>query len=175
MTQVDNKTGIDPLDLRRAFGRFGTGVTVITTLSQSGQQVGITANSFNTVSLDPPIVLWSLSSASPNLAAFQSSGHFIVNVLTLKQLDISKRFSQRSTDKFAGVEFTQGIHGIAALSDCAATIECAVVSTQVVGDHVLFLGKVERYAHMHAEPLLFYNGKYMQGVDFSQNPEPNKH
>jgi flavin reductase (DIM6/NTAB) family NADH-FMN oxidoreductase RutF len=167
MTKTDGKSGIDPLDLRRAFGRFGTGVTVITTQSKEGARVGITANSFNTVSLDPPIVLWSLSSKSPNLEAFQSSGYFIVNVLTLDQLDISKQFSKPSNDKFLGIECTEGINGIAALSGCAATIECSVVSTQVVGDHVLFLGKVERYAHRQSDPLLFYNGKYIKGVDLA--------
>jgi flavin reductase (DIM6/NTAB) family NADH-FMN oxidoreductase RutF len=167
MKKTDGASAIDPLDLRRAFGRFGTGVTVITTQSKDGQRVGITANSFNTVSLEPPIVLWSLASASPNLEAFQHAGYFIVNVLTLDQLEISKRFSKHASDKFTGIEFTPGINGIAALSGCAATIECSVVSTQAVGDHVLFLGKVERYAHMHADPLLFYNGKYIKGMDIS--------
>ena len=167
MTQVNGKSGIDPLDLRRAFGRFGTGVTVITTRSKQDTQVGITANSFNTVSLDPPIVLWSLASASPNLESFHDSGYFIVNVLTLSQLEVSKRFSKSSNNKFSGVEYTLGINGIAALVGCAATIECSVVSTQKVGDHVLFIGKVERYSHMHADPLLFYNGKYIKGVDLS--------
>jgi flavin reductase (DIM6/NTAB) family NADH-FMN oxidoreductase RutF len=165
MRKTGDISGIDPLDLRRAFGRFGTGVTVITTLSKQGTKIGITANSFNTVSLDPPIVLWSLSNKSPNMDAFSNSGRFVINVLTVDQLNLSNQFSKPSEDKFAGVEYSPGIDGMPVLAGCAATIECAVVNQHVVGDHVLFLGQVEHYAHKHADPLLFFNGKYMQGVD----------
>jgi flavin reductase (DIM6/NTAB) family NADH-FMN oxidoreductase RutF len=165
-----NKSDIDPLDLRRAFGRFGTGVTVITTRAQDGTPVGITANSFNTVSLVPPIVLWSLAAISPSLALFRASGHFAVNVLTLDQIELSRQFSRSSPDKFAGVAYTDGLHGAPIISSCAATIECTLVSEQVVGDHVLFLGQVQRYAHENAAPLLFFNGKYMQGTDLPSHP-----
>jgi flavin reductase (DIM6/NTAB) family NADH-FMN oxidoreductase RutF len=156
---------IDPLDLRRAFGRFGTGVTVVTSRALDGTRVGITANSFNTVSLNPPIVLWSLSLNSPSLPTFRATGHFVVNVLSLDQIDLSKRFSRPAEDKFAGVACTEGLHGDPILAGCSASIECSVLSEQVVGDHVLFLGQVKRYAHVNAAPLLFFNGKYIQGVD----------
>ena len=165
MTSGSTHRDMDPLDLRRAFGRFGTGVTVITTCTVDGARVGVTANSFNTVSLDPPIVLWSLACTSPNLQIFRCSGHFAVNVLTLQQIELSRQFSRASADKFAGVEFTDGLQGAPLLADCAATIECAVMNERVVGDHVLFLGRVVRYAHSNASPLLFFNGKYIQGVD----------
>jgi flavin reductase (DIM6/NTAB) family NADH-FMN oxidoreductase RutF len=155
---------IDPLDMRRAFGRFGTGVTVVTSRAADGTRVGITANSFNTVSLNPPIVLWSLSLTSPSLPIFRATGHFVVNVLTLEQIELSKRFSRPSEDKFAGVAYTEGLHGAPVLAGCAASIECSVVNEHVVGDHVLFLGQVKRYAHENAAPLLFFNGKYIQGV-----------
>ena len=154
-------------DLRQAFGRFGTGVTVVTTRLLDGSRVGVTVNSFNTVSLEPPIVLWSLSLTSPSLKSFQAAGHFAVNVLTLEQLELSRRFSRPAEDKFAGVEFSDGLRGVPMLAGCAATIECAVVNEQVVGDHVLFLGQVERYAYGQAAPLLFFNGKYMQGMDLT--------
>jgi flavin reductase (DIM6/NTAB) family NADH-FMN oxidoreductase RutF len=159
------QSDIDPLDLRRAFGRFGTGVTVITTCAADGTRVGVTANSFNTVSLNPPIVLWSLAARSPSLATFRATGHFAVNVLALEQIDLSRQFSRSGTDKFAGVAFTSGLHGAPILAGCAATIECTVVNEHIVGDHVLFLGQVVRYAHENAAPLLFFNGKYIQGVD----------
>jgi flavin reductase (DIM6/NTAB) family NADH-FMN oxidoreductase RutF len=165
MSPVNTRSGIDPKDLRQAFGRFGTGVTVITTRAPDGARIGVTANSFNTVSLEPPIVLWSLSIASPSLELFRAAGHFAVNVLTLDQLDLSRRFSRPAEDKFAGVEFSDGLGGAPVLAGCAATIECVVVNEHVVGDHVLFLGRVERYAYEHAAPLLFFNGKYIQGVD----------
>ncbi|MGA8513144.1 MAG: flavin reductase family protein [Burkholderiaceae bacterium] len=164
MKPKTSKSEIDPLDLRRAFGRFGTGVTVITTRAADGVPVGITANSFNTVSLAPPIVLWSLSAASMSLAIFRTTRHFAVNVLTLEQIELSRRFSRPSQDKFAGVAYTDGLHGAPILAGCAASIECTVLSEQVVGDHVLFLGQVDHYAHENAAPLLFFNGKYIQGV-----------
>lgn len=165
MTLMNSQSGIDSQDLRQAFGRFGTGVTVITTRAPDGARIGVTANSFNTVSLDPPIVLWSLSIKSPSLEGFRTAGHFAVNVLTLEQLDLSRRFSRPAEDKFAGVEFSDGLGGVPVIAGCAATIECAVVDEHVVGDHVLFLGQVARYAYEHAAPLLFFNGKYIQGVD----------
>lgn len=161
---------IDPLDLRRAFGRFGTGVTVITTRAADGTRVGITANSFNTVSLNPPIVLWSLAATALSLPIFRATAHFAVNVLTLQQIELSKRFSRSAEDKFAGVVYTDGLHGAPILAGCAASIECSVLSEQTVGDHVLFLGQVQRYAHENAAPLLFFNGKYIQGVPLDAAP-----
>jgi flavin reductase (DIM6/NTAB) family NADH-FMN oxidoreductase RutF len=155
---------LDPLDLRRAFGRFGTGVTVITTRTPDGARLGLTANSFNTVSLEPPIVLWSLSGDSPSLEGFQSAGRFAVNVLAHNQLELSHRFARPSPDRFAGVDFADGLGGVPVLKGCVATIECSIVNTQGVGDHVLFLGQVERFAHDNAAPLLFCNGQYLHGV-----------
>jgi flavin reductase (DIM6/NTAB) family NADH-FMN oxidoreductase RutF len=165
MNSADIKNGFDSKDLRQAFGRFGTGVTVITTRAPDGRRIGITANSFNTVSLEPPIVLWSLSIASPNLQAFSAAGRFAVNVLALEQIDLSRRFSRPSEDRFAGVEFSEGPAGVPVLTGCAATIECTIHLEQVVGDHVLFLGQVERYSYAHAAPLLVLNGQYMRGAD----------
>lgn len=170
MKPAENNITIDPLDLRRAFGRFGTGVTVITTRAPDGTRLGVTANSFNTVSLEPPIVLWSLSDQSPSLAGFRAAGRFVVNVLTLDQIELSQRFSRPAADKFAGVAFSDSLGGMPVLEGCAATIECAVVNHQVVGDHVLFLGQVERYAYEHASPLLFCNGEYLQGIGLGNAP-----
>jgi flavin reductase (DIM6/NTAB) family NADH-FMN oxidoreductase RutF len=155
----------DAADLRRAFGRFGTGVTVITTRTADGLRAGVTANSFNTVSLDPPIVLWSLSIRSPSLPLFRVAGHFVVNVLTVDQLDLSQRFARPTADKFAGVAFSEGWAGAPVLTGCAATLECDVVDEHAVGDHVLFLGQVRQFAHGQAAPLLFFNGRYGQGID----------
>jgi len=161
---AESQIAIDTLDLRRAFGRFGTGVTVITSRAPDGTRVGVTANSFNTVSLAPPIVLWSLSDQSPSLASFRAAGRFVVNVLALDQIELSHRFSRPAADKFAGVAFSESLGGMPVLGGCAATIECAIVNIHAVGDHVLFLGQVERYAYEQADPLLFCNGQYLQGV-----------
>lgn len=170
MTLTNPGSDIDRKDLRQALGRFGTGVTVITTRAPGGARIGVTANSFNTVSLEPPIVLWSLSILSPSLELFRSAGHFVVNVLTLDQIDLCLRFSRPAEDRFAGVKFSDGLAGVPVLAGCAATIECTVLNEHVVGDHVLFLGQVERYAYEHAAPLLFFNGKYLQGVDLMATP-----
>ena len=161
---AENSRALDPLDLRRAFSRFGTGVTVITTRSPAGAPLGLTANSFNTVSLEPPIVLWSLSDKSPSLAAFRSAGRFVVNVLALDQLALSHRFARAAPDKFAGITYSDGLGGMPVLKGCIATIECSIVKIQEVGDHLLFLGQVESYAYEHAEPLLLCAGQYLQGV-----------
>lgn len=164
MKAADIKSEIDPLDLRRALGHFGTGVTVITTRTFDGTRVGVTANSFNTVSLEPPIVLWSLATKSPNLDNFRNAGRFVVNVLALHQVDLSSRFSRPSPDKFAGVEYADGLGGLPVLKGCTASIECAVINSHTVGDHVLFLGRVERYTYQDAAPLLFHNGKYIEAA-----------
>lgn len=160
----------DPRDLRRAFGRFGTGVTVVTTRSFDGVRVGVTANSFNTVSLEPPIVLWSLASRSPNLDNFRQAGRFVVNVLAREQVDLSQRFSRPAPDKFAGVAHHDGLGGLPVLEGCVAAIECVTLNSHVIGDHVLFLGRVERYAYGDAAPLLFCNGQYLDAK--ALNPSP---
>lgn len=160
---------MDTLDLRRAFSRFGTGVTVVTTRTPEGQRLGVTASSFNTVSLAPPIVLWSLAERSPSLAGFRAAGRFVVNVLALEQLALAQRFARpapaQASDKFVGVECRAGLHGQPVLAGCAASIECRIVGDQTVGDHVLFLGAVERYADVAAAPLLFCSGQFQRGVN----------
>lgn len=153
---------LDPRDLRRAFGRFGTGVTVVTTRTFAGVRVGVTANSFSTVSLQPPIVLWSLASRSPNLDNFREAGRFVVNVLARDQVALSDRFSRPADDRFADVAHHEGLGGLPVLEGCVAAIECVTLNSHLVGDHMLFLGRVERYAYADAEPLLFCNGRYLE-------------
>lgn len=153
---------LDPRDLRRAFGRFGTGVTIVTTRTFAGVRVGVTANSFSTVSLQPPIVLWSLASHSPNLDNFREAGRFVVNVLSREQVALSDRFARPADDRFADVAYHEGLGGLPVLDGCVAAIECVTLNSHVVGDHRLFLGRVERYAYADAEPLLFCNGQYQE-------------
>src|SRR3546814_6967403 len=112
MKIIEETEAIDTDDLRRAFGRFGTGVTVVTTCLPGLRRAGVTANSFNTVSLNPPIVLWSLSSRSPSLDAFRAAGRFVVNVLTQDQLPLSVQFARSAPDKFEGVAFSEGLGGL---------------------------------------------------------------
>lgn len=170
MHATETTTHLDPLELRRVFGRFATGVTVITSRTPDGIRLGVTANSFNTVSLTPPIVLWSLSAQSPSLAGYRAAGRFVVNVLALDQLTLSQRFSRPAPDRFAGVDVRDSPDGQPVLAGCSASIECRVLSDQRVGDHVLFLGQVERFTHRAAAPLLFCGGQYQQGVGLAPAP-----
>ena len=152
----------DKRDLRTALGSFGTGVTVVTSGNSQSRLVGVTANSFSSVSLEPPIVLWSLVSSSPSLEVFDATGRFVINVLALEQMNLSKQFSKTLEDKFAGVEYTEGLGDLPVIQNCVATFECKTIQRTVVGDHVLFLGQVENYIYENRTPLLFCQGNYMQ-------------
>jgi len=149
-----------PLALRAALGRFATGVTIITCTGPGGAPVGLTANSFSALSLDPPLVLWSLRQASTSLPAFDAASHFAVNVLADSQVELSRRFASPVADKFAEGLWAGGLGGAPVLGGCAAVFECEVASRQVAGDHVLFIGRVLRLADLSVAPLLFQGGHY---------------
>ncbi|WP_062310748.1 flavin reductase family protein [Polynucleobacter sinensis] len=155
----------DSRELRNVLGCFGTGVTVVTTVANSGERIGLTANSFSSVSLDPPIVLWSLGKQSRNLSVFQESGRFVINVLGVDQLHLSNQFAKPSDDRFAGVEHSAGLGGLPVIHGCAANIECETLSAQEVGDHILFLGKIVRYSYLKKDTLLFCNGAYAKAIE----------
>jgi flavin reductase (DIM6/NTAB) family NADH-FMN oxidoreductase RutF len=169
---MTTQTPMDTTDLRRALGRFGTGVTIVSTLDAQGVPTGVTANSFSSVSLDPPIVLWSLRRASPSLAAFDATGRFVINVLALEQVELSRRFASPVADKFAGVGHTRGLGGLPVVEGCAAVFECRTEQRLEVGDHVLFLGLVEAYGHQVGPTLLYCQGQYAQGVNLETPPPP---
>ena len=154
----------DSRELRNVLGCFGTGVTVVTTLDEGGNKVGLTANSFSSVSLDPPIVLWSLSKQSKSLNAFMSCSRFVINVLSMEQLPLSNQFSKPAEDRFVGVSTRKGLGDLPVIDDCAANIECKAISSQEVGDHILFLGQIERYNYLKKDTLLFCNGNYAKAV-----------
>lgn len=150
----------DPRDLRQAFGRFATGVTVVTFRLADGRRVGLTANSFASVSLDPPLVSWNYRRASPHLEAVLSCRHFLVHVLAADQIDLSQRMARPADDKFAGLPLQDGLGGTPRIAGSLATFECEMWKTVDAGDHVIFLGKVVRYEHADGEPLVFVNGRY---------------
>ena len=152
--------GPDPHHLRQALGRFATGVTIVTCLDTHGQPVGLTANSFNALSLDPPLILWSLRLKSPSLAAFASASHFTVNVLAQDQLALSRHFARGGADKFALGTWTPGLGGSPALAGCVARFECERHGAQEAGDHMLFIGQVCRTHQSADAPLLFHGGRY---------------
>jgi 3-hydroxy-9,10-secoandrosta-1,3,5(10)-triene-9,17-dione monooxygenase reductase component len=146
--------------LRNALGRFATGVTLVTCLDAHGRPVGLTVNSFTALSLEPPLVLWSLRSVSPSLSAFEAARYFAVNVLSERQLALSRRFASPVADKFDHGEWHVGEGGVPVLNEAAAVFECEIHSQQVAGDHVLFIGSVLRFADGGQPPLVFHAGRY---------------
>lgn len=154
---------IDPKVLRAALGTFPTGVAIITTRGPDGRPVGLTCNSFNSVSLDPPLVSWGLRLASSSLEAFRLAPAFAVNILAEDQAGLSSRFASRDVaDKFEGVAWSEGLGGSAVIDGCVASFECEKFAEHVAGDHVLFLGKVVRFDHAgRSDSMVFYRGAYM--------------
>ncbi len=153
-------TTFDTRALRNALGRFATGVTIVTCLDAQGQPMGLTANSFSALSLDPPMVLWALRCSSLSLAAFTAAPGFVVNVLAEDQVDLSRHFASPLDSKFVHGVWTAGAHGLPLLQGCAAVFQCDLVSHQVAGDHVLFIGRVTCISEAPVPPLLFQAGHY---------------
>ena len=162
---------LDRRDFRHALGQFATGVTVVTARTADGRRVGVTVNSFTSVSLDPPLVLWSLSRQAPSLADFTHAAYFGVNVLAANQHHLSRQFSTPLPDKFSGVEFTEGPAGVPLLSGVNAHFVCRNVRQYDGGDHVIFLGEVEDYKYNDGEPLVFHSGRYRLATRHPDIPE----
>jgi len=150
---------------RAALGAFATGVTIVTTRSTTGEDIGLTANSFNSVSLDPPMVLWSLARKSLSLPAFLESGYFAVHVLAASQEDLSITFATRGADKFSGLALTRGASGIPLLTGCSALFQCKTAFNYEGGDHVIFVGEVQEFEHFNRPPLVFHSGRYAVAVE----------
>jgi flavin reductase (DIM6/NTAB) family NADH-FMN oxidoreductase RutF len=153
----------DARDFRDALGTFATGVCIVTARGADGAPVGLTVNSFSSVSLEPPLVLWSQSLYAQSLPAFQAASHFVVNVLAADQVELSKRFAGEHDDRFLDVEHIVPDHGAPVIMGCAAHFECRNEARYYGGDHIIFLGRVERYAHSRKPTLLFCRGRYMHG------------
>jgi flavin reductase (DIM6/NTAB) family NADH-FMN oxidoreductase RutF len=151
---------MDAAALRSALGRFTTGVTIVSCVDAAGVRVGLTANSFQSLSLSPPLVLWSLQRSSPSVEAFVAARHFAVNVLAEAQVDLSRRFASRRNDKFDEGAWAPGSTGAPVLSGCAAVFECETVSHQEAGDHLLFIGRVVALVEAPVPPLVFQAGHY---------------
>lgn len=153
-------TEVDTKQLRNCFGKFATGVTVITTVAADGTPVGLTVNSFSSLSLDPPMILWSLVKTSSNREVLEQATHFVVNVLASDQMDVSNQFARPAEDKFAGIETVPGETGIPLIANTVAHLECRKVMTYEGGDHIIFIGEVEHFDANGKPPLLFASGQY---------------
>lgn len=152
---------IDPRDFRRALGQFPTGVTIITTVDEAGEPIGVTASSFNSVSIDPALVLWSVDKRAFSAAIFRSAQHFAVNVLASDQMDLSNRFASRGEDKFKDIAWAAGAGGCPILPEVAARFECLTWNVYEGGDHLIIVGQVLHYAYdAERMPLVFAKGAY---------------
>lgn len=150
----------DATALRHAFGRFATGVTVVTTVDSHGAPVGLTVNSFSSLSLDPPLLLWSLRRTSPSLQAFCQAPRFAVNVLAESQIEVSRAFATRQANRFEVGTWERDDHGVPLLRGAVAQFVCALRSHQEAGDHELFIGRVLVHVDRPEPPLLFQGGRY---------------
>jgi flavin reductase (DIM6/NTAB) family NADH-FMN oxidoreductase RutF len=150
----------EPRQLRQALGHFATGVAVVTTRSKTGKLEGLTINSFSAVSLDPPLVLWSIQKTAPSFESFRSAGHFAINVLGVDQLGYCQHFSKKSVDKFLNIEHGPGLGGCPVFEGCVATFECDTHDILKGGDHFILLGRVKRAACGAGDPLIFSAGAF---------------
>ena len=154
----------DPREFRNALSKFATGVTVITTVNDQGEHFGMTASSFNSVSIDPPLILWSVVKESHGAKAFTEGEHFCVNVLSDQQVDVSNQFARSSADKFAGIEFEEGIGGSRKLKGAICHLECSNWAVYEGGDHNIIVGEVKAFNTCEGGGLVFAQGGYAQSV-----------
>src|SRR5260370_2675185 len=145
---------IDPRDFRNALGTFATGVTIITAAAADGKPYGLTCNSFASVSLNPPLVLWSLGIFSQGMSVFQHGSHFTINVLGASQQALARKFAKSSGEKFAGVQWKPGLGNAPLLADSVATFQCRAANRYYCGDHIIFLRAVAPSTYTRTAPLL---------------------
>lgn len=162
---IEGHAGSDPRDdaeahrkFRNALGQFATGVTVMTGLSPNGERFGITVTSFNSLSLDPPLILWSLGRDGGSFACFQAGTPFAVSVLSAGQKDMAERFARVGIPKFEGVTIEEGLDGVPLIGGASAYFECVVEARYPGGDHDIIVGRVRRLFNIGKEPLLFHKG-----------------
>ena len=160
LTGTPDFTEIDPRAFRRALGNFASGVTIITAKGTDGTTVGVTASSFSSLSLDPPLILWSSKKDARSCAVFEAAGHFAVNILAADQLEMSNHFARQQEDKFAGVDWEEGIGGAPVFPNCAGRFQCETYDKLEGGDHWIFVGKVVDFDDFGRPPLCFHQGSY---------------
>jgi flavin reductase (DIM6/NTAB) family NADH-FMN oxidoreductase RutF len=157
---IQPEIGFDSKAFRRALGNFATGVTIMTAQNSKGEKVGVTANSFNSVSLDPPLILWSIDKRSSSYAVFEEATHFAVNILAADQIELSNKFARSKDDKYADVVFDLGEGNTPLLNECSAVFECERHSILEGGDHWIILGRVVNFQDNGRSPLLYHQGAY---------------
>ena len=157
----DDRPAFDQRQFRDALAQFPTGVTIVCTREPSGRYVGFTANSFNSVSLDPPLILWTIARRSASLASFEAAGRYAVNVLSSDQADLARSFSRPHTDRFAGVAHRLGWSDAPLIDGCVAWLECRHHGRHAIGDHVVFVGEVVTVERARGQALIFHQGRFI--------------
>jgi flavin reductase (DIM6/NTAB) family NADH-FMN oxidoreductase RutF len=157
---TDERPAFDQRQFRDALAQFATGVTIVCTREPSGSYVGFTANSFNSVSLDPPLILWTIARRSSSLAAFDAAERYTVNVLGAEQADLARRFSRPHADRFAGVVHRLGWSDAPLIDGCVAWLECRQHARHLAGDHVIFIGEVVTVERARGSGLVFHQGRF---------------
>lgn len=157
-----NPPPIDSMLLRNTLGCFPTGVIVVTTLGDHGAPVGMTINSFSSVSLDPPLVLWSIARSAPSYGAFRTHPAFTLNILSENQHSVCKQFATPSDEKFKGIDWEPGIEGTPVIKHCVAVLQCNTYQIYPGGDHEIFLGEVVDFESTEKKPLVFHSGQFVE-------------
>ncbi|HEX2531223.1 MAG TPA: flavin reductase family protein [Burkholderiaceae bacterium] len=155
----------DARHFRNALSQFATGVTIITTRLENGQFLGLTASSFNSVSIDPPLVLWSLARQASSLPVFSGNSHYVINILAADQLYLAQRFARHAGNRFDGIGFELSRTGLPILEGVAAWFECRNRSRYPEGDHVIFVGEVERCDFNPKPALVFHGRRFVSTVE----------
>ena len=159
-TTIDALEDIDLAEFRRALSCFATGVAVVTTLDANGDKVGMTISSFNSVSLDPPLIVWSIDLQSPSLGAFRRHSFFAINILCDQSKELALNFARPSHDKFANVDWKPGLGGVPVIEQASAVIQCRTEARMPGGDHEIYLGHVLDFHRTDKSPLLFHKGEF---------------
>ena len=157
---MKTNNNFDPRQFRNALGSFATGVTIITAKDLNGGFVGTTASSFNTVSMDPPLILWSIDKGARALESYEKAESFCVNVLAADQIELSNRFARQQQDKFSGIDYELGQSGVPVLEGCAASFQCKTHAIYEGGDHLIILGEVVDFTASDRPGLIFHAGSY---------------
>lgn len=162
---TDTADAFDSRDFRNALGTFATGVTVVTARAADGRPVGLAVNSFSSVSLEPPLILWSIAYSASLWEVFRAAERFAVHVLSADQAAVSDQFAGKAADRFAGIPVDAGLGDVPLLRDCMARFECRTEAQHSGGDHAILVGRVERYWYAPGPPLIFYGGRYAALAD----------
>lgn len=164
-------TPIDPQQFRATLGQFATGIAVVTAIAPDGRPAGVTINSFTSVSLDPPLVLWCLARKAATLPAFVAASHYAINILAANQEELSSRFAMPQDNRYAGLEWTPGSGGAPLLAGCCARLECRAETQHDGGDHLIFVGRVEHLSREERPPLVYHASRYRALADLPATPE----